>query len=73
MEFLIESQTLMRKLVGRGQAAGRQCRSERGLIAMHVAGKRARITTLDLTVWRQIMSYAAYMTQIHPMMAVSPR
>lgn len=42
----------MRKQVERGQAAGRWSRSEGGMIAMQVAGKRARITTLDLMVWR---------------------
>ena len=32
----------MRKQAERGQAAGRQSRSEEGLIAMQVAGKRGR-------------------------------
>lgn len=41
----------MRKQAERGQAAGRWSRSEGDMIAMQVAGKRARITTLDLMVW----------------------
>lgn len=36
----------MRKQVERGQAVGRQCGSEGGMIAMQVASKRARISTL---------------------------
>lgn len=43
----------MRKQVERGQATGRQSRSEGGMIAMQVASKRARITTQGLMVWRQ--------------------
>lgn len=43
----------MRKQAERGQAAGRRSRSEGGMIAMRVTGKRARITALDLMVWRQ--------------------
>lgn len=43
----------MRKQAERGQAAGRQSRSKKGLIVMQVAGKRAGITTLDLMAWRQ--------------------
>lgn len=43
----------MRKQEQRGQAAGRFSRSEGGLIAMQVVGKRAEITALDLMVWRQ--------------------
>lgn len=40
----------MRKQAERGQAAGRQSRSEGGMIAMQAAGKRARITALELMV-----------------------
>lgn len=40
----------MRKQVEKGQAAGHQSGSEEGMIAMQVAGKRARITTLELMV-----------------------
>ena len=51
--FLIESQSLMRRQVERGQATGRRSRSEGGMIAMQVASTRAWITTQDLMVWRQ--------------------
>ncbi len=61
----------MRKQAERGQAAGRRSRSEGGMIAMQVAGKRARISALDLMVWR-LMSYALYITLLKSMMAMYP-
>lgn len=43
----------MNKQAERGQVAGQRSRSEGGMIAMQVGGKRARITALDMMVWRQ--------------------
>lgn len=63
----------MRKQAERGQAAGRQSRSKKGLIVMQVAGKRAGITTLDFDgAEDNLMSYALYITSLKSIMATYP-